>query len=175
MHLHTTVPEVQLVSWQPEHQQELVAQANDRAVWRNLFDTFPHPYTSADAEFWIGHVSEPQPSCHFCILVDGRVAGGIGIEVGTGTEVKTGQFGYWLGTAYWGRGVATAAASAVVSHARACMPLARLQAPIFAWNHRSMRVAEKVGFSREAVLRSSVFKDGELIDSVLYALILSDA
>jgi [ribosomal protein S5]-alanine N-acetyltransferase len=175
MHLHTTIPEVQLVSWAPQHLQELVAQANDRAVWRNLFDTFPHPYTPEDAEFWVKHTAESEPSCHLCILVGGRVAGGIGIEVGSGTEAKTGQFGYWLGTNYWGRGIATAAASAMVSHARSRMPLARLQAPIFAWNPRSMRVVEKAGFHREAVLRSSVFKDGELIDSVLYALILSDA
>ena len=55
------------------------------------------------------------------------------------------------------------------------MPLARLQAPVFAWNPASMRVLEKVGFHREAVLRKSVFKDGQLIDSVLYALILGDA
>ena len=175
MHLHTTTPEVQLVSWAPQHLQELVAQANDRAVWRNLFDTFPHPYTPEDAEFWIQHTAESEPSCHLCILVGGRVAGGIGIEVGSGTESKTGQFGYWLGTEYWGRGIATTAASAMVSHARLRMPLARLQAPIFAWNPRSMRVVEKAGFHREAVLRSNVFKDGELIDSVLYALILSDA
>ena len=31
------------------------------------------------------------------------------------------------------------------------------------------RVLEKAGFSREGVLRDSVFKDGQLIDSVLYA------
>jgi RimJ/RimL family protein N-acetyltransferase len=32
-----------------------------------------------------------------------------------------------------------------------------------------MRVLEKVGFVREGVLRSSVTKDGALIDSVMYA------
>lgn len=32
-----------------------------------------------------------------------------------------------------------------------------------------MRVLEKVGFVREGVLRNSVTKDGELIDSVMYA------
>jgi RimJ/RimL family protein N-acetyltransferase len=35
-----------------------------------------------------------------------------------------------------------------------------------------MRVLEKLGFDREGVLRSSVCKDGELIDSVLYALLI---
>ena len=45
----------------------------------------------------------------------------------------------------------------------------RVQAAVFAWNEASMRVLEKCGFVREAVLAKSVFKDGELIDSVLYA------
>jgi len=35
-----------------------------------------------------------------------------------------------------------------------------------------MRVLEKCGFVREGVLRQSVFKDGEVIDSILYARVL---
>jgi RimJ/RimL family protein N-acetyltransferase len=34
-----------------------------------------------------------------------------------------------------------------------------------------MRVLEKCGFVREGVMSKSVLKDGELIDSVLYARI----
>jgi hypothetical protein len=45
------------------------------------------------------------------------------------------------------------------------------QSPVFEWNPASMRVLEKCGFAREAVLRASVSKDGELIDSVLYAFV----
>jgi RimJ/RimL family protein N-acetyltransferase len=45
----------------------------------------------------------------------------------------------------------------------------RLEAPVFAWNPASMRVLEKCGFVREGMMRKSVFKDGELIDSLLYA------
>ena len=175
MQLSTTSPEIQLVSWSQEHREPLVTQANDRDVWRNLFDTFPHPYTAEDADFWVRHTSEAHPSCHFALLVRGSVAGGIGIEVGAGTEAKTGQFGYWLGRSYWGQGIATVATQAMVAYARNVMPPARLQAPVFAWNPASMRVLEKSGFHREAVLRQSVFKNGQLIDSILYALILGDA
>ncbi len=35
-----------------------------------------------------------------------------------------------------------------------------------------MRVLEKCGFSREGVLRRSVFKDGQIIDAVVYAKVL---
>jgi RimJ/RimL family protein N-acetyltransferase len=155
--------------------EQLVSQANDRAVWRNLLAGFPHPYTPEDAEFWIKHAASCAPSLHLCIQVNGSVAGGIGVIVGTGTEEKTGQFGYWLGRSYWGRGIATAAAKAMLQYAVSKLPIVRLQAPVFAWNPPSMRVLEKVGFQREAILRKSVFKDGDLIDSVLYVHIVGDA
>jgi RimJ/RimL family protein N-acetyltransferase len=47
----------------------------------------------------------------------------------------------------------------------------RLEAPVFEWNRASMRVLEKCGFVREGLLRRSIFKDNEVIDSVLYARI----
>ncbi|NDD66004.1 MAG: N-acetyltransferase, partial [Acidobacteria bacterium] len=43
------MPAVSLISWEPEHRDELMLQANDRDVWRNLQHQFPHPYTPADA------------------------------------------------------------------------------------------------------------------------------
>lgn len=95
--------------------------------------------------------------------------GGIGIDRGEGVHEKSGHFGYWLGEAYWGRGIMTAAVRATAEHALTRLGLVRLEAPVFAWNPASMRVPEKCGFVREGVLRRSVYKDGEIIDSVLYA------
>ena len=175
MHIPTSLDAVVLRPWAPEDVEQLVAQANDRAVWRNLLAGFPHPYTSDDANFWVKHAAQAAPSVHLCVQVEGAVAGGIGVMVGTGTEEKTGQFGYWLGRAYWGRGIATVAAAAMLQHAVKHLPVVRLQAPVFSWNPQSMRVLEKVGFQREAVLRKSVYKDGEVIDSVLYAYVVGAA
>lgn len=50
--------------------------------------------------------------------------------------------------------------------------LVRLEAPVFEWNPASMRVLEKCGFVREGVRRRSVFKDGKIIDAVVYAKVL---
>ncbi len=46
--------------------------------------------------------------------------------------------------------------------------LVRIHAAVFEWNPASMRVLEKAGYEREAVLRQSVWKDGTLLDSVQY-------
>jgi [ribosomal protein S5]-alanine N-acetyltransferase len=175
MQIATSRTSVVLRPWQVADQAELAVQANDRGIWRNLLAGFPHPYTEADAEHWCTEGARAMPGLHLCVQVDGKVGGGIGVTTGIGTEEKTGQFGYWLGREYWGRGIATVAATAMLSHILKNMNLVRLQAPVFEWNAPSMRVLEKIGFEREAVLRKSVYKDGQLIDSVLYAYIAGDA
>jgi RimJ/RimL family protein N-acetyltransferase len=65
----------------------------------------------------------------------------------------------------------TSAVRAVSDHLLGHFDLVRLEAPVFEWNPASMRVLEKCGFVREGVLRRSIFKDGQLIDGVLYARI----
>ena len=69
----------------------------------------------------------------------------------------------------WGRGIATEAVQAVTEYAFGPLDLVRVQAGIFAWNAASMRVLEKCGYEREGVQRKAAFKDGELVDCVLYA------
>ena len=48
-------------------------------------------------------------------------------------------------------------------------PLRRLSAEVFANNPASARVLEKAGFVFESRLKKNVIKDGELLDSLLYA------
>lgn len=155
--------------WREGDQADLVRQANNREVWRNLTHLFPHPYTAADADAWLQIADRHGRSVHLAIEVEGRVAGGIGAIAGTGIAEGTADVGYWLGETFWGRGIATAAARAMVGHLVGLRRFARLQSQVFAWNPASMRVLEKAGFTREGVLRNSVTKDGAVIDSVLYA------
>jgi RimJ/RimL family protein N-acetyltransferase len=65
----------------------------------------------------------------------------------------------------------SAAVRATVEYVFSRTDVVRLEAPVFEWNPASMRLLEKCGFMREGVLRRSAFKDGQLIDTVLYALI----
>ena len=169
MVIPTTVPKCVLRPWREGDQEALVQHANNRKVWRNLTHTFPHPYTPADANHWLSIANSDPRSVHLAIELHGQAIGGVGAIAGTGISAATADFGYWLGESFWGRGLATAAASAFKEHLVTSGRFARLQAPVFAWNPASMRVLEKLGFVREGVLRSSVSKDGELIDSVMYA------
>jgi RimJ/RimL family protein N-acetyltransferase len=157
--------------WSPSDKDALVRFANNRNVWRNLTDKFPHPYTAADADWWLTFVAQMAEPTHWAVEVDCLCVGGIGFTRGDGIFVKSGRFGYWLGEPYWGRGIMSVAVKSVSCHVMSNFGLARLEAPVFAWNPTSMRILEKSGFVREGVLRASAFKDGRLIDSVLYALV----
>ena len=157
--------------WQVDDRESLVRYANNRKVWRNLTDLFPHPYTLADADVWLSLAPLIGRSVHFAIVVDGEAVGGIGVITGDGVHRHTGKFGYWLGESFWGKGIGTACARAMVRHVFATTDFVRLEAPVFAWNPASARVLEKVGFEREGVERLNVFKDGELTDTLMYAIV----
>lgn len=158
-------------NWQPSDEAALVAAANNRNIWRNLHHRFPSPFTQADAMAWFSLLAAMKEPTHWAIEVDGVATGGIGVDLGEGIYGKSGLFGYWLAERHWGRGIMTVAASAAAQYAMSHFELTRLEAPVFAWNPASMRVLEKAGFEREGILRKSAFKDGQLIDQVLYALV----
>ncbi len=156
--------------WRAGDELSLAQHANDREIWRNLRDRFPHPYTVADAEAWIRFIGEENPPANFAIEVGGVTVGGIGLERGEDIERITAELGYWLGRAFWGRGIVSAAVRGVTAYAFATLDLTRVYALPFAQNRASLRVLEKAGYTREARLRRSVLKDGEVLDQWLFAI-----
>jgi RimJ/RimL family protein N-acetyltransferase len=77
--------------------------------------------------------------------------------------------GYWWGEQFWGRGVMTEALTAVVDFCFDNFPLRRIAAEVFANNPASAGVLEKSGFAFEGRLKNNVVKDGEVLDSLVYA------
>ena len=63
----------------------------------------------------------------------------------------------------------TAAVRGTANYALENLDLVRLESPVFEWNPASMRVLEKCGFQREGIRRKGIFKDGQVIDAVMYA------
>ncbi len=157
--------------WTPSDKDALVRFADNCSIWRNLTHMFPNPYTDADADAWFACLADMREPTYWAIEVEGHAAGGIGVIVDEGVFSRSADFGYWLGEPYWGRGIMTQAARAVIPYAMSHFDLCRLEAAVFAWNPASMRVLEHCGFVREGVSQASVLKDGELIDRFVYALV----
>ncbi len=136
---------------------------------------FPHPYTLRDAVSWITLATSDISGRYYAIEVDGIVAGGIGVEPYRGERIGAAAFGYWLGQAYWGRGIGTDAARTLSDDALANGNLRRLEARVFAPNVASARVLEKCGFQLEATLRAFyVDRDDNVRDALMFARLAKD-
>ena len=143
--------------------------ANNRNIWINLRDIFPHPYTLEDAHAFLNIVTQENPELAFAIATASEPIGCIGLRLGQDVHRKTAELGYWLGEPYWGRGIMTEAVTEFSRYAFATFGLERLFAEPFESNQASIRVLEKAGFVREALMRASILKDGRIQNSFLYA------
>jgi ribosomal-protein-alanine N-acetyltransferase len=159
-------------AWHPADVSSLARHANDRRIWMNLRDRFPHPYGLGDAESFIAMATGMVPMTFFAIAVDGEAVGGIGYTRHQDVERISAEIGYWLGAQFWGRGIMTAALVALTRYAfDRHGDLRRIYAVPFAWSGASIRVLEKAGYCLEGRMRQSAIKDGKVSDQLLYAIL----
>jgi RimJ/RimL family protein N-acetyltransferase len=159
-------------SWRPVDAEPMARYADNRKIWLNLRDAFPHPYALNDAREFIKSVRNHAPETSFAIVVGNEAVGGVGFVLRHDVERLSAEIGYWLGEPFWGRGIATEALIAVTGHAIATHKLTRVYAVPFAWNTASVRVLEKAGFQLEGRLRRSAIKNGVITDQLQYAYVV---
>lgn len=169
MHLDCGVCKIR--EWKRGDEWDLVQSADNPSVSRYLTDRFPSPYTLQDAYAWIDLNEARRDNTNFAIEVGGGVAGGIGYSLGAFETRLSATIGYWLGQAFWGRGIATAALKSLTEYAFERHGLRRISSVVMAPNAASARVLEKAGYAREGVMRSAVVKQGEVYDLLLYAMV----
>ncbi|MBP7775673.1 MAG: GNAT family N-acetyltransferase [Acidobacteria bacterium] len=89
-------------------------------------------------------------------------------------QAGTAEWGFILGSAYWGTGLFIDSAQRVVDFAFAHMGLHRLEARAAVKNGRGNGALLKLGAVREATLRQSFVRHGERLDQVLWAILRDD-
>jgi RimJ/RimL family protein N-acetyltransferase len=169
--MRLTLASCDVRSWSTSDVDALAAHANNRKIWANLRDAFPHPYTRRDARDYIRMVRERTPETTFALDVAGEAVGSIGFVLRSDVERVSAEIGYWLAEPFWGRGIASEALAAVTRYAIEHHGLTRIYALPFAWNTASCRVLEKAGYYLEARLRRSAIKDGRITDQMQYAFV----
>jgi RimJ/RimL family protein N-acetyltransferase len=155
--------------WRLDDAESLAKHANNRKVWLAVRDLFPHPYAIRDAHEFLQRALSDEVTTKFCVEINSRAVGGIGIQPGRDVNSHTATLGYWLGEDFWGRGIMTGAVRALTDFWFQNFPARRISAEVFANNSASARVLEKAGFVFEGRLKNHVIKNGELLDSLLYA------
>ncbi|MDR0363876.1 MAG: GNAT family N-acetyltransferase [Bacteroidales bacterium] len=160
-----------LRKWRLEDAESLAEQANNIKIWNNVRDYFPHPYSLQDGKEYIGMVlSQSNPAVNLAIAVEGKAVGGVGMVIFNDVERVTAEIGYWLGERYWGRGIMTGAVKQMSQYVFQNFDVIKLFAPVFEFNTASMRVLEKAGYQKEAILKKAAVKNGKIIDIHYYSL-----
>ena len=159
---------VVLRPWSEDDVPAVVAACRDPETLR-FIPAIPRPYTEEDALRFVRGEFRPNAGHQFAVTEDGAVVGAIGMSV---NENRTGHIGYWCAPHARGRGVTTRALRAICVWGFEELGLARLELITDPDNLASQRVAEKVGFRREGVLRSHLLHpDGRRRDSVMFSLL----
>jgi len=169
--LRCSIGEYMIRDWKRDDASSLAQYANNRKIWSNLRDAFPHPYTKEDAALYIARSLQKVPRTAFAIATKTEAIGSIGLMPGQDVHRFTAELGYWLGEPFWGRGIMTEAVKALSEYAFNGLGFRRIFAEPYATNLASARVLEKSGFLREGILRANVVKEDRTLDQFLYAKI----
>ena len=130
----------------PEDAQSIAEIANNMNI-ASQTRRIPHPYSLKDAEDWIASVQNPGANGETAFLItakgDNAILGAAGLTV---SECGEAEIGYWIGEPFWGGGLATEAAQAIIDHAFNELGAERIFACCQAANDASRKVLEKCGF-----------------------------
>ena len=165
--------EILLRPWRAEDAKEIWCYANNRKVAENLRDVFPFPYEQRDATDFIGHCIKSEGKGQICraICVDEKPVGSIAISLGQDVYRRSAELGYWLAEPFWGKGIMSQAVAQICQEAFERFDIVRIYAEPYAYNKGSRRVLEKARVVLEGSSKQSVYKNGQMHDSCIYALL----
>jgi len=161
---------IRLINWQHEHAAELAVIANNYNIARFMRNRFPYPYNYDNAVEFINYIQSNYQNHVFAVEADGYIVGSVGLFPGEDIYSYTCEIGYWIGEEYWGRGIASYALFLLIEHCFSTFNYNKLKAHVFHPNLASMRVLEKCGFHKEAILKQSVYKFDEFLDEHVFAI-----
>jgi RimJ/RimL family protein N-acetyltransferase len=155
--------------WTLDDVPAIIVACNDPEI-QHWIPTVPRPYTEEDARAFVQGEVPGIGKEQFAITEGGQVVGSIGL--GISESSRNGAIGYWCAREARGRGLTTRALRLLSRYALEDLGIERLELITDPDNHASQRVAEKVGFQREGVLRSHLLHpDGRRRDSVMFSLL----
>jgi RimJ/RimL family protein N-acetyltransferase len=167
---------VRLTPLGPGHVPAMKTLGDDPDVAR--FTYVSSPWTDEKAQAWVERYVEGWR--------DGKLAG-FAIEASGGGEFlgflalprydapgREAEIGYIVAPAARGRGVARRALGLATDWCLGPLGLQRVELRIDVANAPSLRVAERLGFVRDGVLRSVHFKEGRRVDLAVYSRLPAD-
>jgi ribosomal-protein-serine acetyltransferase len=106
----------------------------------------------------------------FAIWYRRSIAGTIGHHF-IDRNSRTTQIGYWVAAALQGRGITTRASAGIIDVSFTALDLNRVELRCATGNVRSCRIAERLGFRHEGVLREAEWLYDHFVDHNVYGLL----
>ena len=140
--------------------------------------TIPFPYLRSHAEDYVGPVSAAawahKSAANFAVTdEEATLVGSFGL-VRMNPAQSVAEVGYWVAPAARRRGVAERAARAVTQWALHDVGFARVELLAAVGNAGSRRVAQKIGFTQEGILRSAAAGRQTRQDLAIYSRLPMD-
>ncbi|HEY4976416.1 MAG TPA: GNAT family protein [Gaiellaceae bacterium] len=157
--------------WQERDIADSIVACADPEVIRWI-PRIPTPYSEQDAREFLDRADkgwEEGTSCSFAIT--NRASGSTMGSIGVALNDAIGEVGYFVFAGHRRRGIGERALRLVSRWALEELELARLQLTAIVGNVASARLAEKVGFRREGVLRAWMDNRGERADVIMHSLL----
>jgi ribosomal-protein-serine acetyltransferase len=106
----------------------------------------------------------------FVIIFKGEIIGRIGVY-NIDNEHKLGAIGYWLSAEFQGMGIVTRACDRLLTFCFNILFLNRIEIRCATKNYRSMKIPEKLGFTKEGVIREGEYLHNDFVDVYCFSLL----
>jgi len=169
--------QVEIRPYRPEDRNDLFGAVRESLEQIAPWMPWCHPdYSIEDANLWIEttlRASETGTMYDFAILSNDRIAGGCGINH-INTQDRVANLGYWIRTSCTGQGIASFAVKLLIAWAFANTNLNRIEIVVAVGNHKSQRVAERVGARKDAILPMRTMANGCPSDAIMNSVLRPD-
>lgn len=148
---------------------------NSDPNWSRFNESVPADYTALDAEQFVTDMiaREHEDRPNWAVLVDDEVVGIVSLTFEQDHRIAV--IGYGVHSKLRGNGFSGEASQTVIDQAfNAYAQLRKIRAHTDARNLASIRVLEKLGFSREGILRPNQCVKGDCADEATYGLMRSE-
>ncbi|MFP7672314.1 GNAT family N-acetyltransferase [Marivita sp. S0852] len=143
--------DLNLRAWTASDIARFVELLDDPHIWAHMPESYPDPLSPDLAKSLIEIANNSPHHRVYAILLKDVPVGQVRVEFGRNEESHhTAEISYWIGRAYWGQGIASAAVQRFAQHCLSDHPdLNALIARVKQGNAASVRVLEKAGFVQD--------------------------
>ncbi len=143
-------------------------------IWMRLLPDTREPYKRRDAERWVARrfLAHWRTEPTWAIDINGRMVGWVSLNIEH--EHAQAELSYAMQPDLRGQGLTTEAVRAVVDRVFMDTRLGKVWARVDTPNLASIRLLEKLGLQREAVMRKCHVRHGALVDLAVYVLLRTE-